>query len=73
MNIVKYTSEFSELAKNFKCGNAIIDRFLQSGDALDENQGITYILLSEENNLYKKVTKSVINYISVLMILSNKI
>ena len=50
MNIVKYTSEYKELAKNFKYGNEVIDKFLRDGSALDENQGITYILLSDENN-----------------------
>ena len=50
MNIVKYTSEYKELAKAFKCGNSVIDNFLRNGNALDENQGITYILLSDESD-----------------------
>ena len=50
MNIVEYTSEYEYLAKNFKCGNSVIDKFLHDGNALDKNQGITYILLSDEND-----------------------
>lgn len=50
MNIVKYTSEYKHLAKNFKCGNEVIDKFLHDGSALDENQGITYVLLSDESD-----------------------
>ena len=50
MNIVKYTSEHKELAKAFKCGNSVIDNFLHNGSALDENQGITYVLLSDESD-----------------------
>ena len=50
MNIVEYTSEYEHLAKNFKCGNSVIDKFLHDGNALDKNQGITYILLSDEND-----------------------
>ena len=49
MNIVEYTSEYEYLAKNFKCGNSVIDKFLHDGNALDKNQGITYILLSDDN------------------------
>lgn len=50
MNIVKYTSEYEDLAKDFKCGNKVIDKFLHDGSALDENQGITYVLLSDESD-----------------------
>lgn len=50
MNIVKYTSEYKDLAMKFKCGNEVIDNFLHTGDALDINQGITYILLSDESD-----------------------
>ena len=50
MNIKKYTSKYENLAKNFKCGNIVIDNFLKDGRALDENQGITYILLSDEED-----------------------
>ncbi len=48
MNIKKYSSEYEALAQDFTCGNIIIDKFLKDGSALDENQGITYILLSED-------------------------
>lgn len=50
MNIVKYTPEYKHLAKDFKCGNEVIDRFLNEDNALDENQGITYLLLSDESD-----------------------
>jgi len=50
MNIVKYTKRFSSLTEKFDCGNFIINNFLKSGDALDKNQGITYVMLSDEKN-----------------------
>jgi hypothetical protein len=50
MTIEKYTKDYKSLAKNFTCGNLIIDNFLHSDDALDTNQGITYILLSDDRN-----------------------
>lgn len=50
MNIEKYTPKYEKLAKNFECGNIIIDNFLRNGDALDENQGITYVLLSDSKD-----------------------
>lgn len=46
MNIIKYTSEYKVLNRYFSCGNIVIDNFLKSDNALDENQGITYVLLS---------------------------
>ncbi|MCM1466792.1 MAG: hypothetical protein NC086_01490 [Alistipes sp.] len=51
MNVEKYTSEYKNLKKNFKCGNAVIDNFLRSDNALDENQGITYVLLSDKKDV----------------------
>ncbi|MCM1541590.1 MAG: hypothetical protein NC121_10035 [Blautia sp.] len=51
MNIERYTKEHEGLAKKFECGNIIIDNFLKSGSALDENQGITYVLLSEKKDV----------------------
>lgn len=50
MNVEKYTSEYKNLIKNFTCGNVVIDNFLKNGDALDPNQGITYVLLSDQRN-----------------------
>ena len=50
MNIVKYTQEYKKLAAKFHCGNEVIDNFLHDNSALDENQGITYILLSDESD-----------------------
>lgn len=51
MNIVKYTSEYENLKNQFTCGNVVIDNFLKNGGALDENQGITYILLSDKKDV----------------------
>lgn len=51
MNVLRYTPEYEDLAKHFECGNFVIDNFLKSGNALDENQGITYILLSDKKDV----------------------
>lgn len=40
-----------KLAQNFECGNTIIDNFLRNGNALDGNQGITYVLLSDKKDV----------------------
>lgn len=50
MNIKRYTKEYENLAKQFTCGNIIIDNFLRDGSALDVNRGITYVMLSEEED-----------------------
>lgn len=50
MNIKKYTKKNENLAKKFTCGNIVIDKFLHDGSALDVNRGITYIMLSDDNN-----------------------
>ena len=50
MEIKKYTREFENLKNHFECGNIIIDNFLKNGDALDENQGITYVMLSDKKD-----------------------
>jgi len=50
MNIKKYNRKYAELADNFACGNDVIDRFLRDGSALDENQGITYVMLPDNEN-----------------------
>lgn len=50
MQILKYTPEYSHLAKEFKCGNAVIDNFIRDLNPLDENQGITYLLLSDNED-----------------------
>lgn len=44
MNIKKYTKEYEKLAREFTCGNTIIDNFLHDGSALDMNRGITYVI-----------------------------
>ena len=46
----KFKVEYKALTDNLSCGNIIIDNFLKSNDALDENQGITYVLLSDEKD-----------------------
>ena len=51
MNVERYTKEYEKIAKNFECGNIIIDNFLWNGNALDENQGITYVLLSDKKDV----------------------
>ena len=50
MNIKKYTQEYAKLAKQFTCGNVVIDKFLHDGSALDKNRGITYVMLSDEED-----------------------
>lgn len=50
MKIYKFTRRYQKLANEFYCGNSVIDKFLKDGSALDENQGITYIMLSDEND-----------------------
>lgn len=42
--------EYMSLAKKFSCGNIVIDNFLSDDNALDENQGITYVLLSDDKD-----------------------
>lgn len=51
MKITRYEQCHQQLAQSFVCGNIIIDNFLKSSDALDENQGITYILLSDNEDI----------------------
>lgn len=48
MKFVKFTEKYQYLAQSFDCENFIINNFLKSSDALDSNQGITYILLDDE-------------------------
>ena len=50
MKFDKFRMEYMPLAKNFCCGNIVIDNFLCDDNALDENQGITYILLSDDKD-----------------------
>lgn len=50
MKIEKYTREYEKLKNNFECGNIVIDNFLKNGDALDENQGITYVMMSDKRD-----------------------
>lgn len=46
----KFGLEYKPLIENFSCGNVVIDQFLKSDSALDENQGITYVLLSDDKD-----------------------
>ena len=48
MKFVKFTEKYQSLAQSFDCENFVINNFLKSSDALDPNQGITYILLDDE-------------------------
>ncbi len=48
MKIEKLTDKYFHLTHNFTCGNIVIDNFLKNGNALDKNQGITYIMLSDD-------------------------
>lgn len=50
MNIVKYSNEYQNLVKDFDCGNVVLNNFINSSDALDKSQGITYILLSDKKD-----------------------
>ena len=50
MTIEKYTKEYAKLKEHFKCGNIVIDNFLKNGNALDANQGITYVMLSDKKD-----------------------
>lgn len=47
MNVVKYSSKFSELISKFDCGNSDINLFLKNVDLSDPNNGVTYIWLTE--------------------------
>lgn len=50
MEVCKFSREHWNLVQKFTCGNMIIDHFLKDGNALDPNQGITYLLLSADKN-----------------------
>lgn len=50
MKFEKFSHKLEPLTNSFSCGNTVIDKFLKSGDALDRNQGITYILLSDDSD-----------------------
>ena len=53
MSFDKFKKEYIPLAKNFDCGNIVINNFLNSENALDFNQGITYVLLSDDKDFKK--------------------
>ena len=52
----KFRIDYKPLADNFSCGNTVINNFLKNGDALDENQGITYVLLSDDKDFINPTT-----------------
>jgi hypothetical protein len=50
LNVKKYTRELSFLVNKFACTNIKIEKFIKSSDALDPNQGITYLFLSDDDD-----------------------
>ena len=58
------------MTKNFDCGNIVINHFLNDGDALDPNQGITYVLLSDDKDFiigYFNISVGQIDQIETIM------
>ena len=47
MEFIKLTNENHHLVNTFDCKNSVINNFLKSENALDSNQGVTYILLND--------------------------
>lgn len=50
MEFVKLTNANFLLTQSFDCKNSVINNFLKSDNALDSNQGITYILLNDSKD-----------------------
>lgn len=50
MEFIKLTNENHHLVNTFDCKNSVINNFLKSENALDLNQGVTYILLNDTKN-----------------------
>lgn len=50
MEFIKLTNENHHLVNTFDCKNTVINNFLKSENALDLNQGVTYILLNDTKN-----------------------
>lgn len=50
MNIERFTHNHFKLLKDFSCGNIVLDNFIKSNNALDNNQGVTYLLLSDDKD-----------------------
>lgn len=70
MSFDKLKKEYIPLTKNFDCGNIVINNFLNDGDALDPNQGITYVLLSDDKDFiigYFNISVGRIDQIETIM------
>lgn len=50
MEFTKLTNTNFALVNTFDCKNSVINNFLKSDNALDQNQGITYILLNDSED-----------------------
>lgn len=50
MEFIKLTNENHHLVNTFDCKNSVINNFLKSENALDSNQGVTYILLNDNKD-----------------------
>ena len=50
MEFTKLTNVNCHLTASFDCKNTVINNFLKSENALDLNQGVTYILLNNSND-----------------------
>ena len=57
-NVELYTKEFRALSNDFSCGNIVIDNFLKSDESLDNNIGVTYVLLDDKQ-------KQIIGYFNI--------
>lgn len=50
MIFVKYTTEYNHIVSSFDCRNTVINNFLKNGMALNKNEGITYLMLSDDED-----------------------
>lgn len=51
MKVYKLTEDILPLTASFECGNYVIDNFLKSRDALDCSQGVTYVMLTDDEKV----------------------
>ncbi len=51
MIFVKYTSEYSHIVFDFDCRNMVVNNFLKSSASLDKNEGVTYLMLSDNKDV----------------------
>ena len=54
-----FNNDFQKLATNFHCGNAYLDYFLRSPNALDSAFGKTYIMFYEGNEEIMRSCKNI--------------